>query len=148
MAVTTWTSAEAVNNPIAWVKLNSTDPDSSAMYVKCPSAYSVEIDDISNPDAGRTANGQMVKSMLRVGGYPVRAKALSMEWAYISSADIGGILQVFQYAEYLYVKYFDPRENDYKMDWFYVGNRTMPMYNKAMNIWTSLSLKLITQNRS
>lgn len=145
MAGTVWTAAAAVNNPIQWVK---TSASGSPMYVKCPSAYNVEIDDISKPDAGRTANGEMVKALLYNGGNPVRAKALSLEWAYPSDADIAGLLTVFQSAEYLYVNYYNPATASYTAEWFYVGNRTMPMYNKPMKMWTSLSLKLISQNKA
>lgn len=131
-------------NPIRWVKYNLGDPE---IYVKCPSAYNVEIDDISNPDAGRSASGRMYKSQLYKNGNPVRAVAISLEWQNISSADIAGLLTIFQGAEYILVRYFDPALNAYNSGWFYVGNRTMPMYNKAMGIWTALSLKLISQNK-
>ena len=145
MAGTVWPSSAAVNNPIQWVK---TSTSGSAKYVRCPSAYHVEIDDISNPDAGRTANGEMVKSQLYVGGNPVRAKSISLEWYNISDNDIAGLLTVFQSAEYLYVSYFDTATAAYKQEWFYVGNRTMPMYNKPMKIWTTLALKLISRNKA
>ena len=143
MAGTVWTVAESVNNPIQWVKKKTTD---SPVYVKCPSGYNAEIDDISNPDAGRTASGTMVKSQLYVGGKAVRARALSLEWSNITSMDIAGILSVFQSAEYLYVSYYNPEKAAYEADWFYVGNRTTPMYNMPMGIWTTLSLKLISRN--
>ena len=142
MAGTVWTAAEAVNNPIQWVQ-----PDGGArQYVKCPSAYNVERDDISNSDAGRTASGTMIKSQLYVNNKPVRAVALSCEWAYPSDMDIAGILTVFEQAEYMTVSYYDPASAAYKTGKFYVGNRTMPMYNKPMGLWTSLSLKLISRN--
>lgn len=143
MAGTVWTSDAATNNPIQWVKTSTTG---TAKYVKCPSAYAVEVDDISNPDAGRTASGTMVKSQLYVGGKAVRAKALQMEWAYTNAADVAGLMSVFEQAEYLYVRYFDPALNDYTNDWFYIGNRIMPMYNMPMKLWTSFSMKLISKN--
>lgn len=143
MAGTVWTAAEAVNNPIRWVKTSTTG---SPIYVKCPSAYNVEIDDISNPDAGRTASGTMIKSQLYVNNKAVRAVALSCEWAYPSDADLAGLLTIFQQAEYLYVSYYSPSAADYREKWFYVGNRTTPMYNKPMSLWTALSLKLISRN--
>ena len=143
MAATVWTSAAATNNPIQWVKTSTTG---TAKYVKCPSAYNVEVDDISNPDAGRTASGTMIKSQLFVNGNAVRAKALQMEWAYTNTSDVAGLLAVFEQAEYLYVSYFDPASDGYKQDWFYIGNRTMPMYNMPMKLWTSFSMKLISRN--
>ena len=143
MAGTVWTSAASTNNPIQWVK---TSTSGTAKYVKCPSAYNVEVDDISNPDAGRTASGTMIKSQLYVNGNPVRAKALQMEWAYTNAADVAGLMSVFEQAEYLYVRYFDPAKNDYTNDWFSIGNRTMSMYNMPMKLWTSFSMKLITKN--
>lgn len=160
MAGTVWTAAEAVNNPIRWIKTTSDGSFDltklgSPKYIKCPSAYSVEIDDISNSDAGRTASGTMVKSQLYVNNKPVRARALSIEWAYPSDADIAGILSILESAEYLYVCYYDPRryvrdaqnpDNNYVQSWFYLGNRTSPMYNKPMGLWTSLATKLISRN--
>lgn len=153
MAGTVWNAVTAdiedkngnliLRNPIEWVKVDLAD---APMYIKTPSAYDFEIDDISKPDAGRTANGTMVKSQLYVNGKPKRAFAISMEWQYLSSADIAGLLSVFQAAEYLHVRYFNPVSDSYYTAQFYVGNRTMPMYNKTMGIWTTLSLKLISRN--
>ena len=145
MAGTVWPSSEATNNPIQWVKPDS-DPDAAEKYVKCPSVYNFEIDDISNSDAGRTATGRMIKSQLYRGGNPVRAISISLEWAYHSDADIAGLLAVFQQEEYLKVRYFNPVSAAYYTATFYVGNRVLPMYNKAMKRWTSLSLKLISRN--
>ena len=151
MAGTVWPASAAVNNPIKSIQVTTDGSFTLAnlgpeMYVKAPSAFSVEIDDISNPDAGRTASGRMIKSQLYVNGKAIRAKAISLEWQNISDADIAGLLTVFHSAEYLYVTYFNPGTNNYKSDWMYIGNRTMPMYNKPMKLWTALSLKLITRN--
>ena len=143
MAGTVWTAADAVNNPIRWVK---TSPDDEPIYVKCPSAYAFEIDDISKADAGRTATGRMVKSQLYVNSNPVRAFSISAEWAYPTDADVAGLLGIFQKAEYLYINYFNPVSAGYYTAQFYVGNRTMPMYNKPMKRWTSFALKLISRN--
>lgn len=145
MAVNTWTVADATNNPIQWVKPNS-NPDAAPQYVKCPSVYNFEIDDISKPDAGRAANGRMYKSQLYRGANPVRAFAISLEWQNITDADVAGLLAIFQQEEYLSVRYFNPVSATYYTAPFYVGNRTMPMYNKAMKIWSGLSLKLISRN--
>ena len=139
---TTWTSAESVNNPIQCIQQTESG---TKKYVKCPSGFGWNEEDISNPDAGRTLDGTMHKEQLYVGGKAVQANSINLEWQNLSFADGAGILQVFN-KEYLWITYWDAKIGDYVKKKFYVGNRAAPMYNQAMQLWSSISFNCITVN--
>lgn len=126
------------NNPIAWV-------GSSSHPIKCPSVFQVEIEDISSSDAGRTEDGTMHKNRLvDKNGNPVQARSISLEWHYLTTAEVSAILTAFN-PEYINVRYLDPLVGGYTTKEFYVGNRPVPMYNCARDRWTNLSFNIITR---
>lgn len=106
------------------------------VYVKAPSAYQWDEEDISEPDAGRTEDGLMHKKMMR------RAIKLSLTWNNLRLDDISSILKIFDH-EYLSINYLDAKQGTYQTKTFYVGNRTTPMYNSRLNVWSSLTFNLI-----
>lgn len=142
MAATTWTSSESTNNPIKYIQKTS---GGTKYYVKCPSGYSWNLEDISSADAGRTQDGKMHKERLTVGGEPVQGISLNLEWQNLSFADGAGILSLFQ-PEYLFVTYIDALTGATKTKEFYVGNRSAPMYNCAMQLWSAITFNLISRN--
>ena len=106
------------------------------VYVNTPSTYQWDEEDISESDAGRTEDGLMHKKMIR------RAIKLSLAWNNLRADDISSILKIFD-KEYLSINYYDAKEGAYQTKTFYVGNRTTPMYNARLNVWSSLTFNLI-----
>lgn len=104
--------------------------------VKCPSTYLWELDDVSASDAGRTEDVVMHKK--RLG----QVVALELSWNNITTAEASAILNAFN-PEYISVKYLDPKVGDFTTSTFYVGNRTAPMYNATMGLWSNVSFKII-----
>lgn len=101
-----------------------------------PSVYSYELDDVSEPDAGRVENGYMYKK--RIG----QVFAVELEWWGLNSAQVSALMKAFD-AEYLNVKVWDAKAGTWATVEMYVGNRTAPMYSATLNIWSNLKFKLI-----
>ena len=104
--------------------------------VKCPQKYQWDLEDVSKADAGRTEDGTMEKG--RIG----QVVKLSLSWGPLTTAEISQILQAFN-PEYINVAYLDPQKGDYTEAEFYVGNRSTPLYNSALGLWSNLSFNLI-----
>lgn len=112
-----------------------TDTDSQK-YLPVPCVYSYELDDVSEPDAGRVENGFMYKK--RIG----QVFAVELEWWGIDSAQVAKILKAFD-DEYLTCRLWDAKAGDYVTVEMYVGNRTAPMYSAILDIWSNVKFKLI-----
>lgn len=104
-----------------------------------PSTFRYDWEDVSSSDAGRVESGKMQKQMM---GY---TRALSLSWKNINTATVSAILHAVR-PEYIQVTFFDPYLNKEDTMECYVGNRTAPLYNGALDIWTSLSFKLIERS--
>lgn len=104
-----------------------------------PCAYSYELDDVSEPDAGRVENGYMYKK--RIG----QVYAVELEWWGLDSAEVSALLKAFD-AEYLNVKLFNAKNAAFETIEMYVGNRTAPMYSAILNVWSNLKFKLIKRS--
>lgn len=98
-------------------------------YVKTPTSYTWDEQDISQSDAGRTEDGLMWKKRIR------RAVKLNLDWKNISLQEASDILKLFE-NEYLSVNYLDVKQGGYQTKTFYVGDRTAPAYNVKLNVWT------------
>lgn len=125
-------------NPIYSVDGNTNIP--------APSSYVWKLEDISSPDAGRTEDGVMQKK--RIG----QVVGLELSWQNISTEKAHTILTAFN-PEYVNVRYIDPMtgnsSNNYVVSnavTFYVGNRSAPMYNSKMGLWSNISFNLIDRN--
>lgn len=114
--------------------------DSVIGAVPPPSSYQWKMQDVSAPDAGRTEAGVMDKA--RIG----QVVALELSWQNVPTAVAHDILTVFQ-PEYVDVQYTDPlfgTGTSYrKTKTFYVGDRSAPMYNSEMQLWSNISFGLI-----
>ena len=119
----------ADNNPIKTV---------DSAEIPSPSTFQWEREDISDSSAGRTEDGLMHKNRI---GHKV---AVSLSWNNVSTSVASTILKAFA-PEYVKVKYLDPEAGDYVEKKFYVGNRTAPMYNCKLGIWSNISFKIIEQ---
>lgn len=104
--------------------------------VRCPSAYQYDLQDVSASNAGRTEDGKMHKE--RIG----QCVKLELRWDYIPSADVAVILQAFN-PEYFDVTYLDAKSGTYQTKEFYAGDRTAPMYNAKLGLWTNLTFNII-----
>lgn len=107
--------------------------------IPCPSSYHWELDDISASDAGRTEDTVMHKK--RLG----QVVALQLAWQNIDTVKASTILQAFN-PEYLTIRYLDPKAGGYVTSEFYVGNRSVPMYNAELDVWSNVSFKVIKRS--
>lgn len=115
-------------NPIASVNGSTNIPS--------PSSYLWELDDISAPGAGRTEDTVMHKK--RIG----QVVGLELSWRNISTEAASIILQAFN-PEYINVRYLDPLTGGFTTSEFYVGNRSAPIYNASLGVWSNISFNII-----
>lgn len=125
-------------NPIRSVKNLATGVTTTVPSPSQDGGFQWEREDISDSSAGRTEDGKMHKN--RIGS----KVAISLSWHNITSADVSKILKAFE-PEYIRVNYLDPEEGDYTTKTFYVGNRTAPLYNSRLGVWSNVSFKIIEQ---
>ena len=101
-----------------------------------PTSCTYTLNDVSAEDAGRTQDGLMHKN--RIG----QAVTLQLSWANVDTATAHAILSMFQ-PEYLSVNYFDLKSNAYVTKVFYVGDRSAPIYNSKLGLWSNISFNII-----
>ena len=93
-----------------------------------PASMEVELQTISASDAGRTADTKI----------PGRRTFANLHTAVASS-----ILHSFMDSEYFTMQYLDPYVGGYTTKTFYIGNRTVPVYNTALDIWGNIAFKVV-----
>ena len=101
-----------------------------------PSKYQQIVSDISKADSGRTEDGKMWKE--KVG----QLTKIELEWSYLTTSQVTAILSAFD-PEYFDVTVLDAKSGEYRTAEFYVGDRTMPLYNSRIGVWENLSLNII-----
>ena len=69
---------------------------------------------------------------------------LELEWQNVSDSDAQTILAAFSASEYFNVNYFDYKAKAFETKKFYVGDRNVDAYNRAMKIST-ISFNVIEQ---
>lgn len=108
--------------------------------VRPPSVYSWSLQDVSDPDAGRTEDALMHK--LRIG----QKVKIQLAWNNISTTETSPILTAFN-KEYVDVEYLDPMVGGYVTKTFYVGDRSTPMYNNTIygGLWSNVAFNIIEQ---
>ena len=106
--------------------------------VPAPTKYDWKLSDVSSADAGRTEDGKMHKEMI------TRKVHLELEWKNLNDADAALILAAFSNSEYFSVTYFDYLSMAFQAKTFYVGDRTVSAYNRAMQIST-ITFNIIEQ---
>lgn len=111
----------------------------NAMWLPPPNSYVCEIEDVSGANAKRTEDTVMHKK--KIG----QAIAISVAYKMISVRDCAKLLQAFN-PEYLFAEFLDPKAGDYRILEFYVGNRSVPLYNAGLGKWESLSFKIIQRD--
>lgn len=117
-------------NPIASV---------DGVSIHCPSSFQWELEDISAADAGRTEDTLMHKN--RIG----QIVKLELEWKNVPTSTASAVLRAFN-PEYVSVRYLDPMSGGYLTKTFYVGNRSSPLYNAELGVWSNVSFNLIERD--
>lgn len=102
----------------------------------CPSTYEWTQEDLSNSEAGRTEDGLMHKNLIR------SADKISLSWPYLTTAEVSRVLNLFS-PEYITVEHLNPKAGGYITKTFYVGNRTVPLYNAELDKWTNVAFSII-----
>lgn len=92
-----------------------------------PSKMNWSHQDVSQGDSGRDDTGYMFK------GKVTEKIKLELSWSAVTPDKASIILQAFK-PEYIYVRYFDPELNSYRIMEAYVGDRSAPV-----RIWTDQS---------
>ena len=106
--------------------------------VPAPSKYDWKESDISSADAGRTEDGLMHKETV------AKKIHLELQWENVNDAAAKKVLNAFSGSEYFSVNYFDYKAMDFLTKTFYVGDREVSAYNRAMKIGT-ITLNIIEQ---
>ena len=88
--------------------------------LKCPSAYTYGLQDVSSADAGRTQDAVM--HVMRVA----QKVKLELEWQGLTWAETAAIMQAFN-PEYIQVKYPDMLSGQYETKTFYTGDKSAPV---------------------
>lgn len=111
----------------------------NGVAIACPSTYDYSLSDISAADSGRTEDTVMHKN--KIG----QCVTLGLAWRNISTATASAILQAFD-PEYITVRFFDLKSGTYKPSVFYVGDRSAPMYNAKLGLWSGVSFNIIERS--
>lgn len=111
----------------------------NGVAVKCPSSFTYDLDDVSAADAGRTEDTVMDK--MRIG----QCVKLHLTWNALTWAEASAILKAFN-PEYLTITYMDAMEGTWRTSEFYVGDRSAPMYNAAVGLWSNVSFNVIERS--
>ena len=106
--------------------------------VKCPSSFQWSLSDLSDSSAGRTEDTLMHKNRI---GQKVK---LNLEWKNITTAECSAILKAFN-PEYIEVTYLDAMKGDYDTKIFYVGDRSAPLYNSKLGLWSNVAFNITEQ---
>jgi len=125
-------AGEATGNKIDMVKYaDLTDKGEDI----CPYSYSCALKELLSSDSGRTEDTTYNK--MKIGEYV----EISISYRGMNSECLSKVLNYFS-DEYIKVCYFDPKDNMYKVNEFYMGETSIPMYNGAMGFWDGFSLTL------
>lgn len=110
----------------------------SGVVVPQPSKMQVEILDIST--ASRNTQGNMLIDRIAT------KRKISLEWAQLSNSQTPIILQAVN-SVFFQASYPDPYTGTIQTRTFYVGDRSMPVYNYsgAHPVWEGLKMNLIEQ---
>lgn len=95
-----------------------------------PSQMAWGLQDISAADAGRVQDAGNTMYKMRTS----QKRKLQLTWNLPTAAQVSEILRAFN-PEYVYVRYWDPMDNNWNIRQFYVGDRSAPFQ------WFSLPKK-------
>ena len=75
---------------------------------------------------------------MRIG----QVRKLELSWQNISVEDAATVLKAFN-PEYIFVEYLDAMEGKFVTSEFYVGDRTTPLYNCRLGVWSNVSFNIV-----
>lgn len=109
--------------------------------IKAPTTMSVVNQDYDSSSTSRTANGKMVRTVVRGGDNNVRK--LQLEWRLISQAEGSALLEAVK-STYVWCRYPDPQTGDLRTMQCYVGDRTSELrrYDNGETFWSRISFNL------
>ena len=102
-----------------------------------PSKYQVDQYDVSDENAGRTADGAMQKNTLG------RCYKIEMSWNVLNSTKAQTLFSLFTANQYFNVTFYSPYAGTQVTKEFYVGDRSAPCYNATLDIWTNIAVDII-----
>ena len=74
-----------------------------------------------------------------------QAASVELGWQNISTEKVSQILQAFD-PEYITVEFLDAKKGIFRTSEFYVGDRTAPLYNTRLGLWSSVSFTIIERS--
>ena len=109
--------------------------------VKAPTMMSVVNQDYDSSSTARTANGKMVRTVVRGGDNNVRK--VQLEWRLLSHDEGADILQAVKNA-YTWCRYPDPQTGELRTMQCYVGDRISELrrYADGVPYWSRISFNL------
>ncbi len=127
-------------SPIRWVSSVRNPTEAQKVYVKSPSTFDYELNDVSESDAGRTEDAIMHKK--RLG----QVNKLILAWQNIRTPVASELMRMFQ-DEYFYVNFLDPLRGTYRTLYMYRGDISASMYSHwdGTGVWT-LNFNLIRRD--
>lgn len=120
--------------PITYI--GSTDMSQIPNF-KQPSKYQVSEYDVSDENAGRTADGAMQKNLLG------KCLKVEMSWNVLNSTQAQTIFSYFTANQYFSVTLYSPYSAAQVTKEFYVGDRSAPCYNATLDLWTNVAFNII-----
>lgn len=102
-----------------------------------PSKYQVDQYDVSDENAGRTADGAMQKNTLG------RCYKIEMSWNVLNTTKAQTLFSLFTANQYFDVTFYSPYAGTQVTKEFYVGDRSAPCYNATLDIWTNIAFNII-----
>lgn len=109
--------------------------------VKTPTSMSIVNQDYDSSSTSRTANGKMVRTVVRGGDNNVRK--IQLEWRLLTHEEGAALLEAVKNA-YLWCKYPDPQTGALRVMQCYVGDRTSDLrrYADGKSYWSRISFNL------
>lgn len=109
----------------------------STPFTLQPSKYQVDQYDVSDENAGRTADGAMQKNILG------KCYKIEMSWNVLNSTKAQTLFSLFTANQYFNVTFYSPYAGTQVTKEFYVGDRSAPCYNATLDIWTNIAFNII-----
>lgn len=122
------------------VLLLGASPDALAA-VKTPTTMSVVNQDYDSSSTSRTANGKLVRTVVR--GSDNNVRKLQLEWRLLTQAEGAALLNAVK-EKYIYCQYPDPQTGAVRTMQCYVGDRTSELrrFRNGEAYWTRISFNL------
>ncbi|MGL4656777.1 MAG: DUF6711 family protein [Sarcina sp.] len=108
----------------------------NGVTVVAPSVFQVDISDLDGDGANRNANGEMIRDRVAV------KRKITLEWGALEDFQISGLLSIVSDV-FFQVTYPDPMDGGMVTKTFYVGDRSAPLYNFKMNLWSGLKMNFV-----